>query len=149
MLLEPVLVAFGCVGVDVVLTAADATAGGLEDAVVEEEDDGERDVEGGHGGADLERDVLTDDAPLLDVDAFDEFLVLPAQQRRHRHHQRRRPHHEDHRSDAPHVTVVDVVHVRHRPIPVVRIPSTSSISSYIIQELCRAPIRLYRSIEVH
>ena len=74
-----------------VVALPDPPPGRLEDLPVDDEDDGQRDVERGASGKDLIRDVLADEAALLDVDSVQEFRVLPAEKWCDGHDQRNRP----------------------------------------------------------
>ena len=51
--------------------------GRLEDLPINDENDGQRDVECGASGKDLIGDILTDEASLLDVDSVEKFGVFP------------------------------------------------------------------------
>ena len=57
---------------------ADPPPGCLEYFPVDDEDDGQRHVKRGASGKDLIRDVLTDEATLLNIDPVQEFSVFPA-----------------------------------------------------------------------
>ena len=100
---------------------ADPPTGRLEDLPVDDQDDGQRHVEGGARGENLIGNVLADHATLFDVDPFQELCVFPAEERRQRQGQCHGPHQEDHRADPLSVPVVDVVHVRHCPVPEIQI----------------------------
>jgi hypothetical protein len=69
--------------------------GRLEDLPINDENDGQRDVECGASGKDLIGNVLTDEAALLDVDSVQEFGVFPTEQRRNGYNQRNSPDEEN------------------------------------------------------
>lgn len=56
-------------------------------------------------------------ADFVDVDPLLEVVVLPAEERRERDDDGRQPDEEDHDAHRPQVPRLDVVHVRHRPVP--------------------------------
>lgn len=94
---------------------------GLEYLPVEDEDDKERDVEGGAGGEDLIGDVLADETALLQRDAVQVVGVLPAELRRQGHDERHAPNQHDHGEYPPLVARVDIVDVSHGPVSEIQI----------------------------
>ena len=60
---------------------------------------------------------VTHHALFLLVDPDLEVVVLPAEERRQRHDHGRQPDHQDHRPDRPKGPRVNVMNVRHSPIP--------------------------------
>ena len=64
--------------------------------------------------------MMTHDALLLDVDPRLEVRVLPAEERRQGDDDGGQPDHQDHRPDRPERPGVDVVDVRHSPVPGIR-----------------------------
>ncbi len=60
-------------------TFAYSPPGRLEDFPINDQNDGQRDVECGASGENLIGNILTDETSLLDVDSIQEFGVFPTE----------------------------------------------------------------------
>lgn len=104
-------------GVPLSPSPANPSPGYFEYLPIQEQYDQQRHVKRGTRSKYLIANVLTDHAPLLDVDTVQIVRVLPAKLRGQRNDKRHTPYNHNHSDYPPTVPCVNVIQIGHSPIP--------------------------------